>query len=159
MSLWRRTSSRTLSQQICYWWILHPLNPLPWAHFPWAFLKDFPWALVQWPFILPPPQPLLLWSQQRGRVGRDPQNWDQPWRPGGKGPLNLIQQWPSLSKPTGPKMRMAIRPCNIGPSLRLTCTPGRPNTHPFQITPRDWSIYFRQFYFPNSPPGMTYNSL
>jgi hypothetical protein len=26
------------------------------------------------------------------------------------------------------KMRMATRPCNIGPSLRPTCTTGRPNT-------------------------------
>lgn len=35
------------------------------------------------------------------RVGRDPWNWEGPWGPRTKGPLHLIQQWPSPSEPMG----------------------------------------------------------
>jgi hypothetical protein len=43
----------------------------------------------------------FLWSQQGGRVGRDPQNQDQPWETGAKGPLHPKQQY-APPKPTGP---------------------------------------------------------
>jgi len=37
---------------------------------------------------------------RRGEGGS--QNRDGPWQPRAKGPLHLIQQWPSPSEPTGP---------------------------------------------------------
>lgn len=45
--------------------------------------------------------PLHPVPARRGRVGRDPWNWEGPWGPRTKGPLHLIQQWPSPSKPMG----------------------------------------------------------
>jgi hypothetical protein len=48
-------------------------------------------------------------------------------------------------------MRMAIKPCNIGPSLQPTCTTGRSNTSPFAENPKGLINLFETVFFTHQP--------